>query len=78
MDVGTAKEQNQDGNTNEASELRSFCENGFEGDIAASALVLGRPEEEINRMLDGIEPIDEDLVMKLRGIAEERGIDIGS
>jgi hypothetical protein len=62
----------------DATEMLSlFCENGFHGSVEEAALVLGRPEEELRRMLDGIEEIDEDLIMKVRGISQERGIDIG-
>jgi hypothetical protein len=57
--------------------LRSFCDNGFHGSLEDAGLVLGRPVEELQRMIEGVEPVDEDLVMKVRGIAQERGIDIG-
>ena len=65
-------------NETEASDmLRSFIDNGFHGSFGEAALVLGRPETELQRMLDGIEPVDEDLIMKVRGTAQERGIDVG-
>jgi hypothetical protein len=57
--------------------LRRFCENGFHGSLDEAGLVLGRPAEELQRMMDGLEPVDEDLIMKMRGIAQERGIDVG-
>lgn len=38
--------------------------------------VLGRDGVDIQEMLDGDLPIDEDLEMKMNGIAEERGISI--
>ena len=56
--------------------LRSFCENGFEGDEDRAGLVLGRPPEEIRDMIDGDLDVDDDLVMKMRGIAKERGIQL--
>jgi len=56
--------------------LRSFCENGFKGDDEKAGLVLGRPPEEIRDMIDGDVDVDDDLVMKVRGIAEERGIQL--
>jgi hypothetical protein len=69
---------NGDTSDNEAREmLRAFCDNGFDGNTESAALVLGRPEQELRSMLDGSEDIDEDLLMKLRGIAHEREIDIG-
>ncbi|HJS50281.1 MAG TPA: hypothetical protein VJ781_00155 [Pyrinomonadaceae bacterium] len=52
--------------------LRSFCAVGFRSDIDATALVLGRPPGEIRKMLDGEMPVDDDLEMKIRGIAQER------
>lgn len=54
--------------------LRAFCDNGFEGDAEQAGLVLGRPASELREMLDGETEVDDDLVMKARGIAQERGI----
>ncbi len=56
--------------------LRQFCENGFDGSAAAAALVLGRPPAEIESILDGDDLMDDSLMMKLRGVASERGIEI--
>jgi len=41
-----------------------------------SALALGRPVEEVQGWTGGAEPIDDDVIMKARGIAEQRGIAI--
>ena len=61
----------------EAQELlENFCRDGFENDLNEAALVLGRPREELVDFLSGDEVIDDDLVMKMRGIAQERGIEI--
>ena len=57
--------------------LQEFCDNGFDGMHDMAALALGRDEELVDAMLDGSEEIDEDLVMKMRGIANERNIVIG-
>lgn len=57
--------------------LRAFCDNGFEGSAEQAGLVLGRPSSELREMLDGDIEVDDDLVMKARGIAQERGIDVG-
>ena len=56
--------------------LRDWLDRGFGGDKFMFALALGRSEEQIEGMLNGAEDIDEDLEMKVRGIAQERGIDI--
>lgn len=62
---------------NSAGILRSLCDDGFDGSVEETALVLGRTAEEIDGVLNGDEPLDEDLEMKIRGIAQERGIAIG-
>lgn len=66
---GTTQEEAQ-------SLLSNLCENGFSGDVDLAALALGRESEEIQSMIDGEEEIDEDLLMKIRGIADERNIEI--
>jgi hypothetical protein len=67
-----------EGTTQEEAQklLSNLSENGFSGDVGAVALVLGRQAEEIQSILDGQTEIDEDLLMKIRGIAEERNIEI--
>jgi hypothetical protein len=57
--------------------LRAFCDNGFNGDIDQAALALGRTTGDLREMLDGTTEIDDDLVSKLRGIAQERSIGLG-
>jgi hypothetical protein len=56
--------------------LENFCQKGFENDIDLAALVLGRTSDEIYDFINGDEIIDDDLIMKVRGVARERGIDI--
>jgi hypothetical protein len=56
--------------------LKHYCDNGFNGDIGEAALTLGRTPEEIQSMLRGDMVVDEDLEMKIRGIADERGIEL--
>lgn len=58
--------------------LSDLCQNGFSGDVDLTALALGRESDEIQSMISGEEEIDEDLLMKIRGIAEERNIEIGA
>jgi hypothetical protein len=56
--------------------LRRFCERGFKNDVAAAALVLGRPEDELRQIMDEQFFVDDDLAMKIKGIAQERNINI--
>ena len=56
--------------------LKHLCERGFDGNEEQFATVLGRPVEEVQGWLGGAEPVDDDVVMKARGIAKERGIEI--
>ena len=61
----------------EAQELlANLCRDGFENDLDEAALALGRPREELEDFLSGDEEIDDDLTMKIRGIAQEREIEI--
>ena len=56
--------------------LKQLRDAGFEGSDEKFAIALGRPAEEVAGLLNGTEPVDDDLVMKARGIAKERGIEI--
>ena len=57
--------------------LKRLRDEGFESDDERFAVALGRPVEEVQGwMADGDEPVDDDIVMKARGIAKERGIEI--
>lgn len=67
-DQGTTQEEAR-------SLLENFCLNGFD-DIEEAALVLGRPADELTDVINGDEIIDDDLIMKVRGIAQEREIEI--
>jgi hypothetical protein len=59
--------------------LKRLRDAGFESDDEKLAVALGRPVEEVQGwMADGAdEPVDDDIVMKARGIAKERGIELG-
>ena len=48
----------------------------FAGSDEKFALALGRPLNEITGMLARGAAIDDDVVMKARGIAKERGVEI--
>lgn len=67
-----------DGTTQEQAKsmLKNLCEKGFSGDRQQLAVVLGRSREEIENIFAGEEEIDDDLAMKVKGIAQERNIDI--
>lgn len=54
--------------------LRRLREEGFEGSDEKLAIALGRPVEEVQAWMLGDETIDDDVVMKARGIAKERGL----
>ena len=57
--------------------MNTLLNERFEGGIDQLSLVMGRPADEIQRFLSGEEPIDDDFVMKIRGIAKERGVELG-
>jgi len=56
--------------------LRRLRDQGFEGDNLKLSVTLGRPVEEVDAWMEGTEPPDDDIIMKARGIAKERGIEI--
>ncbi len=56
--------------------LKRLRDSGFEGNDEKLAVALGRPIEEIQGWMSGAEPVDDDVVMKARGIAKEREIEI--
>ncbi len=54
--------------------LRNLRDRGFEASDEKLAIALGRPLEEVNGWSTGRELIDDDVVMKARGIAMHRGV----
>lgn len=56
--------------------LRNLRDRAFEASDERLALALGRPTEEIAAWNAGVEVIDDDVVMKARGIAMHRGVRI--
>jgi hypothetical protein len=68
-DQGTSEDEGR-------SLLKRLRDTGFEGSDEKLALALGRPEDEVQGWMSGGSPVDDDLVMKARGIAKERGIEI--
>ncbi|HEY0080361.1 MAG TPA: hypothetical protein VGB73_17255 [Pyrinomonadaceae bacterium] len=56
--------------------LKRLRDQGFEADDEKFAVALGRPVEEVAAWMQGAEPPDDDIIMKARGIAKERAIEI--
>jgi hypothetical protein len=56
--------------------LKRLRDNGFDASDEKLAVALGRPLEEVQAWTGGAEPVDDDVIMKARGIAKERGINI--
>jgi hypothetical protein len=56
--------------------IRNLRDRAFDSSDEKLALALGRPMEEVSTITDGAAVIDDDLVMKARGIAKERGIEL--
>ena len=66
------------GTTNEMAVqiLRALRDNAFEGSDDKLATALGRPTTEIRSWFDSALPVDSDGLIKARGWAEERNVDI--
>jgi hypothetical protein len=57
--------------------LKRLRDEGFDSSDEKLAVALGRPIEEVTAWTgDGSEPVDDDVIMKARGIAKERNIEI--
>jgi len=56
--------------------LEALRDQGFDSDNEKLAKALGRTIEQVDGMIKGVETIDDDVVMKARGIALNRGIKI--
>ncbi len=56
--------------------LKRLRDNGFDGSAEKLAVALGRPLEEVEGWTVGAEPVDDDVVMKARGIARERSVEV--
>ena len=84
QNTGTGEAQQQrdavdDRGTNQSEGralLRHLRDRGFNSSDEQLAVALGRPIEEVEAWTGGRAPVDDDVVMKARGIAKERGIDI--
>ena len=80
MDVENVEKDSLDDQGTTQEEARTLLETllheGFDEEIDLLAQALGRPTEEIESFINGDERIDEDLLMKARGLAQERDLDI--
>jgi hypothetical protein len=56
--------------------LKRLRDNGFESSDEKLALALGRPLEQVEAWTGGSETVDDDVIMKARGIAKDRNIEI--
>lgn len=56
--------------------LTKLRDQGFDADNEKLAVALGRSNEQVEAMISGAETIDDDVVMKARGIAIHRGIEV--
>jgi hypothetical protein len=56
--------------------LKRLRDEGFDSDNEKFSVALGRPAEEVAAWMEGSGQLDDDIVMKARGIAQERGIEI--
>lgn len=56
--------------------LKRLRDNGFESSDEKLAVALGRPLEQVEAWTGGSEAVDDDVIMKARGIAKDRNIEI--
>lgn len=59
-----------------AKMLRKLRDRGFESNDEKVAIALGRTAEEFQAFSSGLETIDDDVIMKARGLAMHRNIRI--
>ena len=56
--------------------LKRLRDEGFDSDDEELAVALGRPVEEVQSWMRGEGQLDDDIIIKARGIAQERGIEV--
>ena len=73
-----AKEQPVDdkgtGQSGAQRELNQLLSEGFDGSVDKLAIALGRDETYVRELLNEGRTIDDDLMMKIRGIANQRNV----
>lgn len=57
--------------------LQKLRDDAFEANDEKVAVALGRTEQEISDTLHGNAQFDDDLLIKVRGVAQQRGVDLG-
>jgi len=72
----TAVDDRGTGQAEAAQILRNLRDRGFDASDEKLAIALGRPLEEVAAWNAGQELIDDDVVMKARGIALHRGVHV--
>jgi len=78
-DTGISSNALDDQGTNQAEGraiIKRLRDKAFDGNDEQLALALGRPVEEVAGWTGGGESVDDDVLMKARGIAQERGVDV--
>lgn len=61
----------------QATEMLQKLLHAHENDATKLSIALGRSEDEIKHALSGnAEAFDDDLVMKIKGLAKERGVEL--
>jgi hypothetical protein len=56
--------------------IRNLRDRAFDADDDKLAVAVGRSTEHVQAVISGSEPADDDLVMKARGIALNRGVEV--
>lgn len=56
--------------------ISNLRERAFDDSDEKVAVALGRSVEQVQAVINGSEPVDDDLIMKARGIALNRGVEI--
>lgn len=63
---------------NQANTMLELRDKAFDANTEQLAIALGRPADEIERIVQGTETMDEDLEMKIRELAEHRGVQLNN
>ena len=56
--------------------IKRLRDKAFDGSDEQLAVALGRPIEEVEGWTGGAEAMDDDVIMKARGIARERNVEV--